>query len=859
MSKPQREFLAYPPQSLEPLRVVGLLAFSRQHGMSPGDISKCLKGDRGECKGWRFRETDNPIVMFDNEENKPEPKVPAINPIPKRDRDDTESDFIKKVKAWAQAEMLSLMKSVSHFTANPSETPPKWNAKQTVETIRAIVESQGIDWESIQDTRSEDDRAMDAVRMLLAQPEAIYELLDEQIESITGLFNLAHHYGERYIRCLGQRATPVQHAFDPEAEPQIKDIPKWMMSHDPKALGSSIDKWMTRLFKLKTLRMMVRTPVPKCYEGHDRISKHAAAATQILRYMVYVGRTDMNDSSGSALLRIGKHHVQMAVDMYRMKYQAVAHQEFGLLLRGEPVADAYGNVRRYPGAGQTGFLGMYPPGHGKTLLLRHFVGLEMAMNTRVQIAYIHAREKEAVAFNRYVQTLFIPEKAPGRRNLSLFPNRLSDIENNATQTRLVTDDPPKNPNLMGFGVKAQAAGNNFDVIIFDDVVPQDDAYQPQMREWRKKQFAGTWLVRLRGDLSYFMVWGYPSHHEDLIWTLKKDADTSYRTKNKSVNGRNIIVSKAACGGPTSEPKYKSIWPEVYSRKWLRRRRQAMGNAALWAAQYELNPISDEDRIIRKVRLYDPNPQNDPDQHQRFLRNARIHLSVDPSFTNTSKSDKAGLVIVGIGLVDSSETTFGGTKITSRRVIRVLREAEIKATQKELSDTVADIARSRRVDMVHVERAGGSTAFSEFMLALHGIESVYEHPVGPKDKGRRLREVASMIEADAIDITPVVELPGVWEEGRKGRNLVVDPAVKTLWNYIVNFRAASGYHSLDAFTQVVAYLAPEVGIGTAAATSEARRHEPTIENRKVKAARMEREARARLEEVGILSYCEGSMV
>lgn len=797
MGQPKREFTAISPDG-QITREVGVREFAARHGLTAPAIQNVLAGRVGTHKGWRFRDStihDPPAIN--------EKPPPADSDTPTLDGNGlTRDQRIQRVRAMH----ANLVKEGNEILAGLKPMPQGWNPDRFLKLIHSECESIGITLERALDDRTDEDRVVDAIAKLCETPESMFAMSDEDLSAIESAMSTTLADGAEYIEdAMAKKA--VRHGGADRGKAS--------------AARSVMRAWLSRLRRLRTIRQWITEPRPNEYHQWSPAKKLSWDATRTLRYQAYVGRSDASDAGGggsATIFRFGRPHVKMAVDLYCARHR-IAVTKDGVFRPG----DVLPNGRTFPGIPYQGCMLLYPPRHGKTAFERHYVGLLMATEPRMQGAYIHARRDEASKFIKYVSDFFDPAVGTGARHLSLFPQSLADYDNNALKIRLSLPEPTSNPTLMGAGVWDQALGSNLDYIVFDDVVPQEDMTQQAERDRRVQRVSGTWLSRLQSKSSFFVLSGYPWHHDDVLSIMRQRSKRARDTNGRE--GQVIRVSQMAVGGPSTSPKFNPIWPEVWPASRLKQRYSLLADAALWSANFMLTPMTDEHRIVRKVKLYD----GDSDEHRKYMEAAVIHLSLDPAMTKEEYSDYAGIVRVSIGDIETRRLDeSGAVEVDYQRVIRVLDCTEIKNTQAELSDTIASMGRQSRVDLLHIETKGGGYAVIEFLERLHGITGVIKHNPGMHSKEIRFRAVASMIEDGAADIRPVVQFRGVMDSAGK---LQPTESMKKLINYIVNFRATSGHHGLDALTQVLKYLSAEVSPGQGAVTVQAQRR--VVENRKLR--------------------------
>ena len=431
-------------------------------------------------------------------------------------------------------------------------------------------------------------------------------------------------------------------------------------------------------------------------------------------------------------------------------------------------------------------------------------GLEASTNEMMQGAYLHAKEDKAKENLAYISSMFDTDNPMGRRRDALFPGRAkADYDNNSSSLRLVARNPTKSPTLIAAGVKNAGLGGDTNIQFWDDVVPQSDRDQPTERDRRFHTLAFTWKTRNRGKGTFTLFTGYPWHNDD---AMARHANMIHEKKIR------WILSRLPVGGPSTRPMFFSIWPEVYPPEALRAKfEESNRNHALWAANYMLNPISDEMRMIRRVRLYDATAP----EHVGFMQSARFHVSVDPTATNKQESDKAGIIYGGVGEV--SYERDGATYYQNR--FRFLDWTALHVNQVEVVDHAAAYAATRPVYLVHIETRSGFHATADIFEDKYGLE-VVRHDPGPKGKAIRLKQCAGVIDDSSPEFRALVEFPGV-PDGEGG--LRPDPKFVPLIQQFLDFGVNPEDHCVDATTQLINYLlrTKELEPGTDEATRTVR--------------------------------------
>lgn len=660
-----------------------------------------------------------------------------------------------------------------------------FNADQLRKFVDSEAEAAGFDPKVLADARAPEEKALDAARQLRETPEALLEMTDEVLDALEKAMDIADSQMREYQRGKMREADA-----------------------DPKG-------FRRRIARVRRLRDRARHPVGRTV-GPNHQDRLAAEAAHLLRFMAYVGRSNMEGSARSPaafVFKFGMPHVKMAAALWEFE-NGIQYTPDSVLRDHIP----------YRGAVLT-----CPPGFGKTELIVHWAALEMHRNRRTQGVLLHAKAERAEKNLAYLGNCLDPEQEVGRRYMSLFPD-MGLEQRNSKQMRIRSKFSLKEPTWSASGDNAKALGRNTNVIVADDVVPQSDAEQETERERRCTRFAGTWLSRQRGGGTKLIIIGNIWHHDDMHSRMIRLAEKAAQTGGRE--GVLLRVSRQRVGGPKSHPPFFTIWPEVYPAAELRKRFFEMNNPALWASAYELNPLPDEQKLVRKLRLYDPSGE----EHKRFLRSATYRLSIDPAGTRNLKSDKAGVLYAAHGEVVAVTGESHDRTYTSAKKLRVLDAWELTANQVDIVQWSLLQMERMKVDYLHVESRSGYAATGDIFQHYHGVPVVRYDPKN-RDKKERLKSVSPMIEDLYADtgIQAVVEFP--CELGSDGRpaldaagQMRPDPRLSWLVRQIVEFGFCGADHAVDALTQLLIGLMSELDVGSPASQRVVRSASMTREER-----------------------------
>lgn len=193
-----------------------------------------------------------------------------------------------------------------------------------------------------------------------------------------------------------------------------------------------------------------------------------------------------------------------------------------------------------------------------------------------------------------------------------------------------------------------------DLIVLDDILKDDAVDSPTLRGKIHR-----WLKRVVFNLgkSAFLVWVNTIFHSD---------DPISRLLNELEAGtlKRWIAVRLSCFRPDGS----SLWPENWSLETLQEKRETLGSD-VFSTEYENEPLSDEDRIIKPEWI--ERHRYTPDERPP-LSEMRIFAGCDPA---TGAHD--GTAIQGIGVdqkgiiwdLDSWSRACSETETTTQMIIK----------------------------------------------------------------------------------------------------------------------------------------------------------------------------------------------
>lgn len=620
----------------------------------------------------------------------------------------------------------------------------------------------GMEPEHLIDSRSPTEKAEDLRKSMLDDPDSVFEGLDEALDEMERQMDNADRECADYLK-VGTLARTMH------------DVPTTGLT--PQKKRERARAWLDRIRRIRRVRDRARKPIPSrsdLYDDHE----HALKAAQPLRFMAYVGRTP-----DGKVLRVARHHAEISCAIYE------ARNGLDFSIPGE-VEDGYPYI---------GALIVTPPGHGKSVLATHTIGLWLYQNPRLRVVIGHAQKGEAEKDLAYITGMFDPEKSDGRRARSLFPDCPPIVRKNERTMTLWSPHSVRQPTIKAHGILSKISGADADILWFDDPVDQELAEQDVARDRVFNRMNATWRTRKRGKAAFELTTTTLWHHDDpnvRRIRLQREAKICLRVK---------IMS---CGGPESSPPFRPLWPEMYPESWLRAKYKEWRNPKLYAATYECNPTHDSTRKIKRLRYYDPRT----DAHTAFAESAIIWLSCDPTGKDKQTSDMAVILRAGINDVSAPDGS------STRRVLRVLDARRFHSSQVELVHHIVAACAAQTTHHVVVEECGATSATVQLLLEMDFPVDPYQ----PKNRRKewRLEDVSPLLDDSMADkglCHAAVEFPGAWVDNDGSRELMCHPEYEWLATQILDFGIVNEDDGVDAVTQLLIKAMPYLDVTGAVPT------------------------------------------
>ena len=322
-----------------------------------------------------------------------------------------------------------------------------FNSYQALQGIALEAKAAGLDMDSIADQRTEATIVADALMRYTETPEAIWEDEDAVLETVL------------------KRMDDADNLLLSHVEGRIKDI------DERRAAIKKLQRLGSRIRTVLSLRKRARREPPDGGNTNTHVY-HAYSAAHLLRFMLYVGRSNMpSGDPGGTVFKIGRHHAKIAWDIYEAQK--------GIDFRFDGDAARPG-IRPIPGLiPYKGVVIIAPPGHGKSEVACHFTAREICRNPETQAIMLHAISEKAEGNLRYVASCFSRDNSVGRRCMALFHVELAQSNNKKMRVKL--DRPLNQSTLEAYGFMAGRLGINTNLQIWDDIVPQSDVSEEATR------------------------------------------------------------------------------------------------------------------------------------------------------------------------------------------------------------------------------------------------------------------------------------------------------------------------------------------------------------------------------------------
>lgn len=261
--------------------------------------------------------------------------------------------------------------------------------------------------------------------------------------------------------------------------------------------------------------------------------------------------------------------------------------------------------------------------------------------------------------------------------------------------------------------------HNSDILLLDDICTRKNSVdEPATRPKVLGKLRSDWLNTLNPRDG--RVWSIftPWHNSDANAILKKETKGRWAYKRYAHGKRN-------------DP-YHSIFPEIFTNEWLKRKRQEIGTVE-YAQAYLCRAISEDIQIVHHSWL---RPYNKLDVTSEFLKRAACVLSIDPTGgkrSTRSKNSDPDYIGISVVLVD---TIPNGNPLRpkSPNRIYVVEAYQVRLSTADAALHTIQLAHKWQADMVVIETQGAQS-IHEWVYELDSSIPVQEWPATLSKKAR----------------------------------------------------------------------------------------------------------------------------
>src|SRR3990167_340850 len=359
---------------------------------------------------------------------------------------------------------------------------------------------------------------------------------------------------------------------------------------------------------------------------------------------------------------------------------------------------------------------LIPRNHLKTKLITVGYSLfRIAEDPKVRILIYSATWQVAVDILSQIQR----NLAGCERFIDLFGNLSQNPKEwSADRIRLTVSDK-REPTVTAAGIDNNLVGQHYDLIIFDDVVNEDNiGTSEQIQKVIKRYNNSLDLLEPNGQI---IVIGTRWHDSDLYgWLLDSSNEVSRQY--------DTTVQEAYKGDLATGSDFSLLWPDKFTREELLKRQHSQGWSH-FSAQYLNNPVPEEDATFKRTwfQYYEPE-----DLKGKLLTK---FIAIDPAISEAKYADYTAMVVVGvdqwgfINILDITRSRLNPNAIIEE-IFRLVNRWQLKsvaietvAYQKTLAYTLREQSRLRNI-YFHVEELQPNNRSKDERIK--GLQPLYEN-------------------------------------------------------------------------------------------------------------------------------------
>lgn len=313
----------------------------------------------------------------------------------------------------------------------------------------------------------------------------------------------------------------------------------------------------------------------------------------------------------------------------------------------------------------------------------------------------------------------------------VFPNIQLDekLKNDSMNLNVVRERHSRDYTVEARGVISDGTGDRKDLLLFDDVCNyKNTIHEPASRPKVLQKVRGDWLNTLnpRGGRAWFIF--TPWHNEDCHAIFKKT--------NK---GR--WAYKRYHHGKPGDP-FHSIFPELFSRTWLKRKRKELGNLE-YARAYLCKALSSDVQIVRSEWL---RPYNRYDITAPLLNRATVILSIDPTGSKGSKQNSKDPDYIGVSVLLTDTSPESHNRPTTKHRIYVVESYQLRLSTANAARHIYELHSKWKPDAVVIE-AQGAQSLHEWVIEQYSHIPVVPMPA-TLSKQQRLESITPWLQDPA---------------------------------------------------------------------------------------------------------------
>lgn len=263
-------------------------------------------------------------------------------------------------------------------------------------------------------------------------------------------------------------------------------------------------------------------------------------------------------------------------------------------------------------------LNLYPRSHLKTEIgTKAYIAWRLLRNPKLRIGLVASTDDNARAFLSDIVAIFQRNERFRKLFPELIPRKFGTIDtftipNSRTDNR---------PSIRAFGCGSKVASAHFDLMVFDDMIPehtQETPHSPELMAAKTRWFLAATFLLDNIDTSDRVVTGTRWHDADTYGVLEDSGDWRVFKRVVETNG-------------------VPLWPEKFSIEAIEREKRVFEQAGmldLFYAQYYNDPVPPGEARLGGYRKYSGTPPADA---------TILRMGVDPASSVDARAAQTGMV------------------------------------------------------------------------------------------------------------------------------------------------------------------------------------------------------------------------